>query len=289
MIVHKALVQISVDESIETPSSVEYRKDYYSDVDNSWHLAGSGDVDDPGGAKSIVLSRSGDSPISNYGIWSGYCEETATYRLVGTFTAGDSILANGVSLNTTDKIAEITLNSSHRQASSGVHGVTGSVVGTTDAQVIRDKTLVSPEITTPSGLTKDDVFLSNVDNYNAEGMVSSGLTSAMITAVAGGVDVSSFADSSNMLASADEIVAALAEGSNSNSMSVLKYISSQILSNTKVLDQLMYSGFVTYGEGSPSSLSITPVKIGAIFVDILNSKVYASKATSGPSDWLILN
>jgi hypothetical protein len=40
----------------------------------------------------------------------------------------------------------------------------GTVVGTTDAQTLTNKTLTAPAITAPTGLIKDDVGLSNVDN-----------------------------------------------------------------------------------------------------------------------------
>jgi hypothetical protein len=47
----------------------------------------------------------------------------------------------------------------HTSADSGVHGVTGDVVGTTDAQTLTNKNIVSP-----TGIVKSDVGLSNVDN-----------------------------------------------------------------------------------------------------------------------------
>ncbi len=40
----------------------------------------------------------------------------------------------------------------------------GTVVGTSDSQILTNKTLTSPAITSPTGITKSDVSLGNVDN-----------------------------------------------------------------------------------------------------------------------------
>jgi len=70
----------------------------------------------------------------------------------------------------------------HNQDSTGVHGITdtAALVTLSGTQQLANKTLMSPLINTPSGLTKTDVGLANVDNTSdASKPVSSAAQTAL--------------------------------------------------------------------------------------------------------------
>jgi hypothetical protein len=75
--------------------------------------------------------------------------------------------------------------SSHESDTTGIHGIadTSLLATTTGTQTLTNKTLTSPVINTPTGITKSDVGLANVDNTSdANKPVSTATASAIATA-----------------------------------------------------------------------------------------------------------
>ena len=91
-----------------------------------------GDIIVDNGTKTVALSKGTDNQVLtvNSGTSTGLQYNTLTSSYVSDFTTAVTNHTN-VSANTT-----------HRNSSSGVHGISGSVVGTSDTQTITNKSLV---------------------------------------------------------------------------------------------------------------------------------------------------
>ena len=140
-----------------------------------------------GTAAQWISTNSGNGPVLNSGEI-GYESDTNKFKI------GDGVnhwlsLSYFVDLNTTIAGAPGLLNSldeiaaaigddpsffttvatnltNHQNDTTAIHGIadTSLLVTTTGTQTLTNKTLTSPAINTPTGITKSDVGLANVDN-----------------------------------------------------------------------------------------------------------------------------
>lgn len=87
---------------------------------------------------------------------------TTTIGTLFVFTANTIIRSSQVNSNFTDIK---TAHNTHAAASTAEHGVTGTIVGTSDTQTLTNKTLTSPKVTWNRTSVSTDTVIADADTY----------------------------------------------------------------------------------------------------------------------------
>ena len=110
------------------------------------------------------------------------------------FTDARALTATAAAYDAAGSSATVAGNLTTHTSATEAHGATGAVVGTTNTQTLTNKTLTSPVINTPTGITKSDIGLANVDNTSdASKPVSTATQTALDAKLASATAASTYA------------------------------------------------------------------------------------------------
>jgi len=166
-------------------------------------------------------------------------------------------------------------------------GYEGKFIQVTDltAAVASNTTHRTAESGNPHDVTKSDVGLGNVENYSATNQVANGLTASQIVGLSPALDVDDLADDSGKFITVSDTLAGMTDGS-ANANNLLDFIGTRLGANALFAKMMAEVLTISNGTATPVS-SVTPKKIGHIYIDTSAPAVYIAYGTAN-TDWIAI-